>query len=115
MTTLSRRNFLFATLAASATAAAGTVLGSEPALAVDRAGEFTRAAARYDVPAAVLATVSYGQSRWEDHAGSPSAGGGYGPMHLVDGARAAPAPPAPAQTPPPGGGPPRPAPPPARA
>ncbi|QCV88951.1 N-acetylmuramoyl-L-alanine amidase [Acidipropionibacterium jensenii] len=89
MTTLSRRNFLFATLAASATAAAGTVLGSEPALAVDRAGEFTRAAARYDVPAAVLATVSYGQSRWEDHAGSPSAGGGYGPMHLVDGARAA--------------------------
>ncbi len=88
MASLSRRNFLLATLAATTTAAATTALG-EPALAVDRSAEFTKASTKYAVPAAVLAGVSYGQTRWEDHAGRPSVGGGYGPMHLVDGARAA--------------------------
>lgn len=81
---LSRRNFLVAALAVPvvATATAG------PALAVDKHDQFTAASAKYHVPASVLAAVSYGQTRWEDHAGAPSTSLGYGPMHLVDGAAA---------------------------
>ncbi|MCX5207200.1 N-acetylmuramoyl-L-alanine amidase [Streptomyces sp. NBC_00237] len=45
---------------------------------------FAAAAARYRVPADVLLAVSYLQSRWDSHAGAPSVGGGYGPMHLTD-------------------------------
>ncbi len=89
MASITRRHFLFATLAVSATAATGTILGEQPALAVDHSAEFARAAAKYQVPAALLASVSYGQTTWTDHAGRPSTAGGYGPMHLVDGARAA--------------------------
>ncbi|MFI5804686.1 N-acetylmuramoyl-L-alanine amidase [Streptomyces sp. NPDC051561] len=46
--------------------------------------EFDAAAARYRVPPSVLLGVSYLQSRWDTHAGAPSATGGYGPMHLTD-------------------------------
>lgn len=76
----SRRNFLVAALAVPLTAAAA------PALAVDEQDQFTDAAAKYSVPVSVLAAVSYGQSRWEDHDGRPSTSLGYGPMHLIDGA-----------------------------
>ncbi|WP_265444959.1 N-acetylmuramoyl-L-alanine amidase [Flexivirga meconopsidis] len=79
---LSRRNFLVAALAVPLTAAAA------PALAVDEQDLFTTAAAKYGVPPAVLAAVSYGQTRWEDHAGRPSTSLGYGPMHLIDGTKA---------------------------
>lgn len=83
MPAVSRRNFLIASLAVPLTAAAS------PALAVESTDQFTSAATRYRVPVAVLAAVSYGQTRWEDHAGRPSTSGGYGPMHLIDGARVA--------------------------
>ncbi|MEE1753191.1 peptidoglycan recognition family protein [Streptomyces sp. SP18CS02] len=45
---------------------------------------FTAAAERYGVPSGVLLAVSYLQSRWDGHGGSPSVTGGYGPMHLTD-------------------------------
>ncbi len=45
---------------------------------------FAGAAAEYHVPLSVLLGVSYLQSRWDAHAGAPSASGGYGPMHLTD-------------------------------
>ena len=46
---------------------------------------FAAAAHEFGVPEAVLLAVGYNQSRWEHHAGRPSAGGGYGLMHLTDG------------------------------
>jgi hypothetical protein len=49
----------------------------------DRAAAFTRAARVSGVPRAVLLGVSYMESRWDDHGGSPSTAGGYGPMHLT--------------------------------
>ncbi|MGN6414341.1 N-acetylmuramoyl-L-alanine amidase [Flexivirga sp.] len=84
---LSRRNFLVAALAVPV-AAGATAATAAPALAVDQHDQFTAAATRYGVPASVLAAVSYGQTRWEDHAGRPSTSLGYGPMHLIDGAAA---------------------------
>ncbi|MFI0980675.1 N-acetylmuramoyl-L-alanine amidase [Streptomyces sp. NPDC021093] len=48
--------------------------------------DFAAAAARYRVPPSVLLGVSYLQSRWDAHGGAPSVTGGYGPMHLTDGA-----------------------------
>ena len=48
-----------------------------------RQAVFTRAARISGVPRAVLLGVSYLESRWDDHAGSPSTAGGYGPMHLT--------------------------------
>lgn len=47
-------------------------------------GAFADAAREYQVPQSVLLGVSYLQSRWDGHAGSPSVAGGYGPMHLTD-------------------------------
>ncbi|MFF2993630.1 N-acetylmuramoyl-L-alanine amidase [Streptomyces sp. NPDC057950] len=66
------------------------LLGAAPAAGVDHASAgglqqaFTGAAAEYHVPLSVLLGVSYLQSRWDAHAGAPSVGGGYGPMHLTD-------------------------------
>jgi N-acetyl-anhydromuramyl-L-alanine amidase AmpD len=54
---------------------------------------FTDAAREYHVPRSVLMGVSYVQTRWDAHPGSPSVAGGYGPMHLVDTSRVPPAPP----------------------
>jgi len=81
---LSRRNFLVAALAVPVAAAATAT----PALAVEDHDQFTAASEKYGVPASVLAAVSYGQTRWEDHDGRPSTSLGYGPMHLIDGAAA---------------------------
>lgn len=44
---------------------------------------FTEAAAEFEVPQEVLLSVSYNQSRWENHDGKPSVSGGYGLMHLT--------------------------------
>jgi hypothetical protein len=52
----------------------------------DRQAVFTRAADTSKVPVDVLLAVSYLESRWDDHGGSPSTSGGYGPMHLTAGA-----------------------------
>ena len=49
-----------------------------------RSASFSRAARASGVPRPVLLGVSYLESRWEDHGGSPSLAGGYGPMHLTD-------------------------------
>jgi soluble lytic murein transglycosylase-like protein len=45
---------------------------------------FADAAAEYHVPREVLLALAYQESAWDDHAGRPSAEGGYGPMHLTD-------------------------------
>ncbi|MFD5542203.1 N-acetylmuramoyl-L-alanine amidase [Streptomyces sp. NPDC127079] len=44
---------------------------------------FTDAAREFHVPRSVLMSVSYMQSRWDAHPGTPSVAGGYGPMHLM--------------------------------
>lgn len=44
---------------------------------------FEAASRTYGVPLAVVEGVSYLESRWDDHGGSPSTAGGYGPMHLT--------------------------------
>ncbi|MFJ3234300.1 N-acetylmuramoyl-L-alanine amidase [Streptomyces sp. NPDC086787] len=49
---------------------------------------FAAAADAHHVPPDVLLAVSYLQSRWNTHGGTPSVLGGYGPLHLTD-ARAA--------------------------
>ncbi|MGZ4718944.1 N-acetylmuramoyl-L-alanine amidase [Oryzihumus sp.] len=51
-----------------------------------REDAFARAATQFGVPQSVLEAVSYSWTRWEGHAGQHSTDGGYGPMHLVDGA-----------------------------
>ncbi|MDO0917577.1 N-acetylmuramoyl-L-alanine amidase [Streptomyces sp. DT2A-34] len=64
------------------------LLGAAPSDARNSEGRlqsaFASAAAEYHVPQSVLLGVSYLQSRWDAHAGAPSATGGYGPMHLTD-------------------------------
>ncbi len=44
---------------------------------------FQSAAQEFGVPAEILLAVSYSQSRWENHRGEPSVGGGFGLMHLT--------------------------------
>ncbi|TDE11835.1 amidase [Jiangella asiatica] len=44
---------------------------------------FTAASKRYGVPRDVLVALSYTVTRINDHAGQPSAAGGYGVMHLA--------------------------------
>ncbi|MFE4603086.1 N-acetylmuramoyl-L-alanine amidase [Kitasatospora indigofera] len=57
---------------------------AEPVAGGERAAAFTAAAAEYHVPLQVLLGVSYLESRWDTHGGSPSTDAGYGPMHLTD-------------------------------
>lgn len=45
---------------------------------------YAQAAEEYGVPEEILLAVSYLESRWDTHAGEPSRGAGYGPMHLTD-------------------------------
>ncbi|MET1033060.1 MAG: peptidoglycan recognition family protein, partial [Candidatus Saccharimonadales bacterium] len=49
----------------------------------NRQQQFQSAAQEFGVPADVLMAISYNQSRWENHDGKPSVGGGYGLMHLT--------------------------------
>ncbi|MFL6056515.1 MAG: N-acetylmuramoyl-L-alanine amidase, partial [Actinoallomurus sp.] len=46
---------------------------------------YAQAAKAYHVPENLLLAVSYLESRWDANQGRPSTGGGFGPMHLVDG------------------------------
>ncbi|MFJ2742315.1 N-acetylmuramoyl-L-alanine amidase [Streptomyces sp. NPDC087440] len=72
-------------LAASADIPDVPVPGARAVPAADSLQQaFGVAADRYGVPADLLLAVSYLQSRWDAHDGSPSVGGGYGPMHLTD-------------------------------
>ncbi|GAA3538502.1 peptidoglycan recognition family protein [Amycolatopsis ultiminotia] len=72
-----------------AAAGAGLLLAVGLATPAQAAGaprqrEFADAAAEFGVPLDVLLGVSYLESRWDSHAGTPSTSGGYGPMHLTD-------------------------------
>src|SRR5262245_12656975 len=49
-----------------------------------RQQDFASAAQEFGVPQNVLMAVSYLESRWDSHDGTPSTDGGYGPMHLTD-------------------------------
>ena len=49
-----------------------------------RQQDFAAAAQEFGVPQNVLMAVSYLESRWDSHDGTPSTDGGYGPMHLTD-------------------------------
>ncbi|MFF0305293.1 N-acetylmuramoyl-L-alanine amidase [Streptomyces sp. NPDC004562] len=75
-------------IAAAALAAGGLATAHFSALAdtpdASRQQEFASAAAEYDVPVGVLLGVAYQESGWDAHGDHPSAGGGYGPMHLTD-------------------------------
>ncbi|WP_020520741.1 N-acetylmuramoyl-L-alanine amidase [Catelliglobosispora koreensis] len=65
------------------------VLSPLPAQAQEpdsRQAEFSAAAAEFGVPESILLGVSYLESRWDYNAGTPSTGGGFGPMHLTDAA-----------------------------
>lgn len=80
---LTRRSFLVAAVVGSGAAVI------PKAVAVDKNSLFADAGRQYAVPPALLASISYGQTRWADHAGRPSRSQGYGPMHLIDGAAVA--------------------------
>jgi len=74
-------------LSIPSTAQSSAPVAAPPALVpaqADRQDAFAAAAQKYGVPVEVLLGVSYLESRWDDHAGSPSTSGGYGPMHLTD-------------------------------
>lgn len=44
---------------------------------------FKSASQEFHVPLSVLMSVSYNETRWEQHNGQPSTSGGYGVMHLT--------------------------------
>ncbi|MFI7606953.1 N-acetylmuramoyl-L-alanine amidase [Micromonospora sp. NPDC049366] len=86
--TRSRNTLLAAALVAATTAP----IGGGPAAAAptdDRQRQYATAATEYGVPEEILLGVSYLESRWDTHAGTPSTGGGYGPLHLTDAASVA--------------------------
>ncbi|MFE6969110.1 N-acetylmuramoyl-L-alanine amidase [Isoptericola sp. NPDC057653] len=58
--------------------------------APDRESAFAAASDATGVPADLLKAVSYMESRWDQHAGAPSADGGYGLFNLLDHAAEAP-------------------------
>ncbi|MGQ5260793.1 N-acetylmuramoyl-L-alanine amidase [Micromonospora sp. ZYX-F-536] len=78
-----------ALLAATVVAALTAVPLPGPATAAptaDRQQQYAAAAAEYGVPESILLGVSYLESRWDTHPGTPSTSGGYGPLHLTDAA-----------------------------
>lgn len=56
--------------------------GGKPAPVASLAVAFDTAAGRYDVPRDLLVALGYAESRLDMHAGTPSAAGGHGLMHL---------------------------------
>ena len=64
--------------------AAGVATAPATAAPPTRQDAYAAAAAEFGVPESVLLGVSYLESRWDTHAGSPSTAAGYGPMHLTD-------------------------------
>ncbi|MEV1333238.1 N-acetylmuramoyl-L-alanine amidase [Micromonospora costi] len=73
--------------ALSAPVAAASPAGADPARAPAGGGPlapaFDAASARYDVPRDLLVAIAHAETRLDMHAGTPSASGGYGLMHLV--------------------------------
>ncbi|MGQ5259810.1 N-acetylmuramoyl-L-alanine amidase [Micromonospora sp. ZYX-F-536] len=67
-----------ATASPAAAAPTGTPASSGPLAAA-----FDTAATRYDVPRDLLMALGYAESRLDPEAGTPSAAGGYGIMHLA--------------------------------
>ncbi|MFC7110304.1 hypothetical protein ACFQQB_63885 [Nonomuraea rubra] len=65
---------------------ASLLMGS-PAAATSADGPvtaaFAKAAAAHEVPRDLLVSLAYAETRLDGHDGEPSAGGGYGMMHLV--------------------------------
>ncbi len=77
----------------SAGASAGPSADVDCAAAVaagDREAAFAAASEATGVPAALLKAVSWMESRWDQHAGTPSTDGGYGVFNLADHAPEAP-------------------------
>ncbi|WP_441250648.1 N-acetylmuramoyl-L-alanine amidase [Kitasatospora sp. McL0602] len=68
----------FALLSTAATTPAAAAAGSD---ALQR--QFAAAAGEFHVPASVLLALSYQQTRWESHQGSPSTTGNYNVMGLT--------------------------------
>ncbi len=91
---VSRRHFLLTAAAVPATStlaggARAATAATRSSVRVDEHPVFARAGRAFGVPPALLAALSFAQTRWQDHDGRPSASLGYGPMHLVDGSAAA--------------------------
>ena len=83
MKPVTRRNVL-RTLAAGAAGLSVAAPGRARATPGSRQQAFAAAAAEFGVPEPVLLAVSYLESRWDHHGGTPSTGAGFGPMHLTD-------------------------------
>jgi hypothetical protein len=73
-----------ATLAAAVALLAGLAAPAHADTTGQRQRDFAAAAAEFGVPQNVLLGVSYLESRWDFHGGTPSTSAGYGPMHLTD-------------------------------
>ncbi|MET8305566.1 peptidoglycan recognition family protein [Micromonospora sp. NPDC005173] len=82
----SRRALLATAVVAATTVAPFSVGPATAAPADDRQQQYAAAAAEYGVPESILLGVSYLESRWDTHPGTPSTSGGYGPLHLTDAA-----------------------------
>ncbi|SFW45542.1 N-acetylmuramoyl-L-alanine amidase [Amycolatopsis australiensis] len=78
---LHRTAFLAAAIALTAGLAAAP---AQSATQDQRQHDFAAAAKEFGVPENVLLGVSYLESRWDVHGGTPSTSAGYGPMHLTD-------------------------------
>ncbi|GHP14574.1 amidase [Lentilactobacillus fungorum] len=50
----------------------------------DLQSDFSQAAAKYQVPEAILMAVAYNETVWNNHQFEPSMNAGYGMMHLTD-------------------------------
>lgn len=74
-------------LGATAVASADTQAPSGATTAAPGApaaqADFAAAAREFGVPEPLLLAYSYALTGWDDHAGAPSAMGGYGPLHLT--------------------------------
>lgn len=72
-----------AVMALALTALAPVQVLVQAAGASNRQQTFEAAAKEFGVPKELLLAISYNQSRWENHKGQPSVGGGFGLMHLT--------------------------------
>lgn len=87
-TTKSRHRWYVKTILLTLTAfiiglAAPSATFAQSAARQVRAQQFQTAANEFNVPVELLLSISYNQSRWEEHGDKPSTSGGYGLMHLV--------------------------------
>jgi N-acetyl-anhydromuramyl-L-alanine amidase AmpD len=81
-----RRTLVAATVALAGLGTGQAYAAQQPSPApLTRQQAFADAAKAYHLPEKLLLAVSYLESRWDANQGRPSAGAGYGPMHLTDG------------------------------